>query len=230
MNFGYSEPGETVPLDREDEINRYSLQLYHHLIKMVDFFNKDIVDVGSGRGGGLSYIARTYSPSSMTGIDRSKSLIDFSKKHINHRNLQFLKGDAQNLPLENNSCDILLNVESSHRYKSIELFLTEVNRILRPGGYFLFADFRYPHEWPYIIKLFNNSGFKVLFEKDITSNILHSLNLDSERRISLVKSYAPKILQKNILNFTGSKGTETYNYFLTRKYTYKSFKLQKQDV
>jgi ubiquinone/menaquinone biosynthesis C-methylase UbiE len=230
MNYGYSDPGETVPLDSGDEKNRFSLQLYHHLIKMVDLANKDIVDVGSGRGGGLSYLARTCSPSSMIGIDRGKGSINFSQKHFNHRNLYFLKGDAHQLPLENNSCDILLNVESSHRYGSMELFLSQVNRVLRPGGYFLFADFRYHYEWSEMIKLFNNSGFKVLSEKDITSNILLSLNSDSERRISLVKRYAPRILQKSILNFTGSKGTETYNYFLTRKYTYMSFKLQKQDV
>jgi ubiquinone/menaquinone biosynthesis C-methylase UbiE len=229
MNFGYSEPGEKIMLESEDEKNRYSLQLYHHLIKMVDLTDKDIVDVGSGRGGGLYYIARTCSASSMIGIDREKSFIDFSRKYFKHRNLYFIKGDAQKLPLKNNSCDILLNVESSHRYGSMEQFLTEVNRILRPGGYFLFADFRYPHEWPDIIELFNNSGLKVLSEKDITSNIMHSLDLDSERRTSLVKRYAPMIMQKGILNFTGAKGTETYNYFLARKYTYKSFKLQKQD-
>ena len=226
MNYGYSEPGETILLDREDEINRYSLQMYHHLIRMADLTGKDIVDVGSGRGGGLNYIARTCSPSSMTGIDNGKGSVGFCRNHYDHRNLTFLAGDAQKLPLEDNSCDVLFNVESSHRYRSMKLFLKEVKRILRPGGYFLFADFRYHHEWPGIIELFNNYGFKVLFEKDITANIIHSLNMDSERRISLVRRYAPRVFQKGILNFTGSKGTETYDYFLTRKFTYRSFKLQ----
>jgi len=226
MNYGYSEPGENVLLDSEDEKNRYSLQLYHHLIKMTDLTGKDIVDVGSGRGGGLNYIARSFSPLSMTGIDNGKGSVEFCRKHYNNENLTFVPGDARKLPLEDNSCDVLLNVESSHRYRSMELFLKEVKRILRPGGYFLFADFRYHHEWPGIIRLFSDSGFKVLSEKDITTNILLSLDLDSERRISLVKRYAPGILQKGILNFTGSKGTETYDYFLTRKFTYRSFKLQ----
>jgi hypothetical protein len=67
----------------------------------------------------------------------------------------------------------------------------------------------------------------VIEERDISSHILHSLELDSERRASLVNSYAPEILKKAILNFTGAKGTATYDYFLTGKFIYKSFKIQK---
>ena len=227
MNYGYSEPGIVIPLDERDEKNRYSVQLYHHLAEMTDLRNKDVVEVGSGRGGGLAYISRKFCPASAIGVDLEKSAVAFSNKFHQYPNLTFITGNAQKLPLKDNTCDALFNVESSHRYRSVECFLNEVHRVLRPGGYFLFTDFRDSHKWPDLIALLNKSGFIVVEERDISSNVLHSLELDSERRMSLVKKYAPRILQKEILNFTGSKGTATYDCFLTGKFKYKSLKLRK---
>jgi ubiquinone/menaquinone biosynthesis C-methylase UbiE len=227
MNYGYSEPGVVIPLDERDEKNRYSVQLYHHMAEMTDLKNKDVVEVGSGRGGGLAYISRNFLPASAIGVDLEKSAVGFSNKFHQCPNLTFITGNAQKLPLKDNSCDALLNVESSHRYHSIDGFLNEAHRVLRPGGYFLFTDFRDSHKWPDLMALLNKSGFNVIEERDISSNILHALELDSERRTTLVKRYAPRMLQKAILNFTGSKGAATYDYFLTGKFTYKSFKLQK---
>lgn len=227
MNYGYSEPGVTIPLDETDEKNRYTVQLYHHMAELTDLKDKDIVEVGSGRGGGLAYIARKFQPASAVGIDLEKILVVFSNKFHKWPNLSFITGDAQNLPLRDNSCDVLLNVESSRYYTSIKTFFKEVNRVLRPGGYFLYTDFRDSRQWTDLLAMLNENGFNVVTEKDISPNILHSLDQDSERRASLVKKYAPKILQKSILNFTGSKGTATYNNFLTGKFIYKSFKIQK---
>jgi ubiquinone/menaquinone biosynthesis C-methylase UbiE len=227
MNYGYSEPGIVIPLDERDEKNRYSVQLYHQMAEMTDLKNKDVVEVGSGRGGGLEYISRKFHPASAIGVDLEKSAVGFSNKFHQYPNLSFITGNAQRLPLRDNSCDALFNVESSHRYHSIKGFLTEAHRVLRPGGYFLFTDFRDSHKWPDLMALLNKSGFIVIEERDISSNILLALELDSERRTSLAKRYAPRMLQKAILNFTGSKGTASYDYFLTGKFIYKSIKLQK---
>jgi ubiquinone/menaquinone biosynthesis C-methylase UbiE len=43
-------------------------------------------------------------------------------------------GDAENLPFPQVSFDAVINVESAHCYGSIERFLAEVHRVLRPGG------------------------------------------------------------------------------------------------
>jgi ubiquinone/menaquinone biosynthesis C-methylase UbiE len=227
MNYGYSDTAEKIALSNKDEKNRYSIQLYHYMSGLINLKNKDVVEVGSGRGGGLEYIARTSNAASLIGIDVEKSAVGFSNRHHRHPNLSYLEGDALKIPLEDNSCDVVLNVESSHRYRSMETFLTEVKRILRPGGTFLFTDFRFSHEWPDLNNLLEEHGFKVMSHKDITPNILHSLDRDSERRELLIKRYAPRILHKGILNFSGSKGSETYDLFTKREFVYKSFLLQK---
>ncbi len=227
MNFGYSDPDKILALDSADEENRFSIQLYNHLAGLVELNNKDIVEIGSGRGGGLAYIAKNNFPHSLIGIDLSQSAIDFSSRHHQFTNLSFQYGDAQQIPLKNNSCDIVLNVESSHRYLEMKRFLSEVIRILKTGGHFLFTDFRYDYEWTGIHELFVNSGLKILFEKDITPNVLLALEMDDQRRRTLVKKLAPKYLHLAMLNFAGTIGSETYNYFLSRKYVYKSYVFQK---
>ena len=46
MNFGFSDPDHDIPLDKENEPNRYSIQLYHHLAIEAEIENKNIVEIG----------------------------------------------------------------------------------------------------------------------------------------------------------------------------------------
>jgi ubiquinone/menaquinone biosynthesis C-methylase UbiE len=227
MNYGYYDPDKTLSLEKADEINRYSIQLYNHLTEIVDLKDKKIVEIGSGRGGGLAYIAKYYSPDTLKGIDLSLSAINSSNKNNQFSNVSFHQGDAQRIPLSDNSCDVVINVESSHRYPEMDHFMSEVIRILKKGGYFLFTDFRYDYEWTEVYKLFERPGLRKIFEKDITPYVLNALNVDDSRRRTLVKKLAPGYLQKAMLNFAGCIGSETYLFFLSRQYVYKSYAFQK---
>jgi len=229
MNYGYCETDKNVPLDHEDENNRYSIQLYDHLTANVELTYKDIVEIGCGRGGGLAYCSKKALPSSSLGIDIDRHAVDFANGFYNVNNLSFKTGDAHNLPLMNDSCDILLSVESSHRYQRMDIFLSEVNRVLRPGGYFLFTDFRYNYEWPEVQRLLSNSGMNVIMDKDITCCIIKALEKDDERRRTLIKKLVPKPFQKLTFKFAGNVGSGTYESFVKRKYIYQSYILQKPD-
>ena len=229
MNFGYSETDKKIPLDPEDEKNRYSIQLYHHLTENIELTYKDIVEIGCGRGGGLAYCSKRKSPSSLIGIDIDSGAVNFANGFYNISNLSFKTGDAHNLPLMNNSCDILLSVESSHRYLGMDIFLSEVNRVLRPGGYFLFTDFRYDYEWPEVQRLLLNLGMNVIMDKDITHCIIKALEEDDERRRKLIKKLVPKPFQNLTLKFAGNVGSGTFKSFVNRKYVYQSYILQKPD-
>ena len=61
MNYGYAAPAadaDTIPrLQPADERDRLCIQLYLHAIDHADLRGKDVLEVGSGRGGGASYIA-----------------------------------------------------------------------------------------------------------------------------------------------------------------------------
>ncbi|MHC1702620.1 MAG: class I SAM-dependent methyltransferase [Tenuifilaceae bacterium] len=227
MNYGYSEKDEEIPLEVHDEPNRYSIQLYHQLAKTLNLKDKSIVEVGCGRGGGLSYITRKFETKYALGIDLDKTAIEFCNKQHAHKALSFMQGDAQKLPLSDNSCDVVLNVESSHRYPDIDQFLSEVKRILRPEGHFLLTDFRYDYEMEEFKKIIDRSGLQLISEKYITKEVVAALEMDDKRKREIVYRLAPRFLHKTALNFAGAVGSKTYNQFFTRKYEYFNYVLKK---
>lgn len=227
MNYGYHDENQKVTIDGHNEHNRYSIQLYHHLASAAEIQNKDIVEIGCGRGGGLSYIAKKFSVASALGVDLNKQAVAFCNKHHKVDGLSFRHGDAQNLDLAHNTCDIVLNVESSHHYPNMQAFLHEVHRILRPGGYFLFTDFRYDFEMEDMKKLLETSGLTVMKENLINKEVVVALELDDKRKRELIKKLAPKFLHKIALNFAGTVGSDTYNKIASNNYVYFSYVLRK---
>jgi ubiquinone/menaquinone biosynthesis C-methylase UbiE len=227
MNYGYSN-GEELMLDSKgDKENRYSIQLYHLLADAVDMSNRHILEVGSGRGGGLAYISREFKPQSATGMDLDSTAVSFSNQYHASDKLKFVQGDAQQIPMENNSYDVIINVESSHRYADMRKFLSEVNRVLQPGGYFLFTDFRFDYEMPELNEELKLSGLTLLKEEDITMQVVKALELDDSRKRKLVEKLTPKLLHKVALNFAGTVGSSTYTQFQTRKFVYMNYVFQK---
>ena len=228
MNFGYHNDSVTVALLPGDEKNRYPIQLYHQLALRADLELKDICEVGSGRGGGLAWIHKTFNPKSSIGVDLNPQAVKFCNQYYLMQDLRFEKGDAQSLPLTDNSFDIVLNVESSHRYPSFELFLSEAYRILRDDGTLLFTDFRRHIDMDAMNAAILASDFHVMDQEIITPCILKALELDDARRRDLVKRLVPKVLQNLALNFAGAKGTETYHNFSENKFVYFVYVLKKK--
>ena len=131
-----------IPLDAADEPHRYFIQLYHRTATQVDLAGKKVLECSCGHGGGASYLVRTQHPASYTGLDLNPAGIEFAKNRHHLPNLDFIEGNAQALPFADESFDALVNVEASHLYPDFPKFLTEVARVLRPGGHFLYTDFR----------------------------------------------------------------------------------------
>ena len=141
LNLGYlSNADQQSAEDSPDIADRVCERLYDQVVSGVDLAGREAVEVGCGAGGGSAYLARTYRPASFVGIDLNKSLIAWCRTHHDAANLQFLQGDAQDLPIASSSVDAVINIESSHCYPSRSEFFKEVMRILRPGGSFLYAD------------------------------------------------------------------------------------------
>lgn len=228
MNYGYHDPDEPITLASHHESNRYSIQLYHHFTQHVPIHQKDIVEIGSGRGGGISYLTETFQPKSAIGIDLEEKAVHFSNKHHKQPNLTFLQGDAQKLNLKNESFDVVINVESSHRYPDNEAFLSEVHRILRPNGHFFYTDFRYNHEIDKFKEQLSRCGMQIIHEKNINDQVVEALNQDDQRRRDLVKKLTPFFLHKVALNFSGAIDSETYRRIKNKEYIYFSYILVKK--
>jgi ubiquinone/menaquinone biosynthesis C-methylase UbiE len=143
INLGYEEdPPMALPLEASDVPDRYGAQLYHRTATQVDLTGKRVLEVSCGHGGGASYLVRTLGPASYTGLDFNRAGINFCRKRHNLPGLDFVCGNAENLPFADQSFDVVINIEASVTYLRVPRFLAEVARVLRPGGHFLYADLR----------------------------------------------------------------------------------------
>ena len=214
---------------KEDDRNRYCIQLYNHIVTSlpVELKGLDILSVGSGRGGGASYVARYFNPGSITGLDLCRKAIKFCTEHYAIKWVSFICGNALNLPFQNNSLDVVIGIESSHGYPNIKRFFSEVGRVLKPGGYFLLSDFRNKNYIELLREQLRGSGLKTVKEETITPNIIKALDLDSERREELIRRLVPKLLHKPSMALAWVKGTGAYTSFVTRNKEYLNFVLQK---
>jgi ubiquinone/menaquinone biosynthesis C-methylase UbiE len=79
-------------------------------------------------------------------------------------------------------------------YPNITKFLNEVRRVLKPNGYFLYADLRYQEKIEAWRAQLLSTGLKLVREEDISDNVSKAIELDRMRRIWLVKTYTPAIM------------------------------------
>ena len=229
MNYGYVDLEQDIkPLlsDYEQE-ELYSAQLYHHVANAISINGLDVLEVGCGRGGGSSYITRYLHPKTMTGVDFSERNIKFCQKNHVIPQLNFCIGDAESLEFADCSFDAVVNVESSHCYASIENFFSGVYRVLRPNGHFLFADFRSKDEIDNIKGLLQSSGFKILKSEIITDNVVKAMDLDNERKLTLIKQNGSKYLQELLSWFAGCQESPIYKALKNRDVEYFCYVLQK---
>jgi SAM-dependent methyltransferase len=227
MNYGFqpASGGNALSLNPADEPDRLCIQLYERVTGDVDLRGAKVLEVGSGRGGGASYVARYGQPASMTGVDYSREAVLFCEgRHRNVLNLDFKIGDAENLSLPDASFDAVINVESSHCYGNIPKFFSEVARVLRPGGRFLFADLREPSEMEELRKqLKSTSGFELLQEEDITSGVMAALTADDARKRAMIESLVAPSLRPLFEEFAGVAGGQIFERLKNRTLVYSRF-------
>jgi SAM-dependent methyltransferase len=231
MNYGYatSEPN-SLALAAADEADRNWIQLYHHVAGSIDLSGLTVLEIGSGRGGGSSFIKRYLKPARMIGLDLSKHAVELSRKRHPMDGLEFRIGDAERLPFEDGTMDAVINVESSHCYPSFDRFLAEVHRVLRPGGHFLYADFRNRENVQTWRKSLQDCGLILLRETDITANVVTALERDNERKLALIDRLVPKRLRASFLDFAAVKGSALFEGFSTGRISYRSFVLQRSGL
>jgi ubiquinone/menaquinone biosynthesis C-methylase UbiE len=182
FNFGYEEdPPMALPLEPSDEANRYCIQLYHVTASQVDLTGKEVLEVSCGAGGGASYIMRTLGPASYTGLDLNPVSVDLARKSHNLPGLDFVRGDAENLPFPDESFDAVINVEASHQYPDFARFLAEVARVLRPGGHFLYTDNRRPQAIAGWDTLLSEAPLLQVSQRDILEEAKRGLAANTQR-------------------------------------------------
>jgi ubiquinone/menaquinone biosynthesis C-methylase UbiE len=228
MNYGYAPSASETALilRKEDEINRYSLQLYHYLVSILEVKGAEILEVGSGRGGGANYIKKYLEPKSITGLDIARNAVKLANENHSGEGLQFVQGNAEHLPFADESFDVVINVESCHAYGSVPAFLKEVKRVLRPGGYFLCADMRSPNGMQTLKNNLLATGMRVSIQEDITENVINAIDLEETVKQKRISDNIPKWIQKTFKEFAGVKGSKIHKDLKNCSLVYHRFVLQ----
>lgn len=197
MNLGYLEldaPRRPVELEGADEPYRLAIQLYQHVLRETDVEGRQLLEVGCGCGGGASFIMRYLRPASLVGVDLLAQHVELCGRLHQLPGLSFRVADAEALPFPDGSFDGVVNIESSHSYYSMERFLAEVYRVLRPQGYFWLADLR-PRtpEWgadrsiAQLTARLESGGLTLLRKENITANVLGAMDALEEIKRMMIK-------------------------------------------
>ena len=128
MNYGFADaakPDRGIDLTPAEEAQRVCCQLYDEVAGAVVIADQDVVEVSCGRGGGAAFVARHKGPRTLTGVDIAPSAIEFCRRVHHLDSLRFVQGDAECLPLFDESCDIAINIEASFCYGKFDRFLAE---------------------------------------------------------------------------------------------------------
>ncbi|MBN2480300.1 MAG: class I SAM-dependent methyltransferase [Bacteroidales bacterium] len=129
--------------EMKESLEKRQSNLTNHCITLVgNLANKRVLDVGCGNGTQSIYIANQYNPIETIGIDLNPDNIDLAlRQELNGNRVVFYVDDAHKLDtIANRSIDTLICIESAFHYHDKELFLKQVNRVLKQNGEFLIAD------------------------------------------------------------------------------------------
>lgn len=209
LNHGYvPAAGVALAIPADLETFRYPIQLYHNLAEKIDWRGRDALEVSSGMGGGMVWISRTFLPKRFVGLDIAAASTSACRKRFGHLGLEFATGDAEAMPFAGASFDIVLNVESSLNYPDFPRFLGEVVRVLRPGGHFLYADYRKPGKMAMVKAALSAMPMEILKMEDVTPGIVAGLAHEEKRKSALIGRIVPGPLRATARRFAGGGDRE----------------------
>jgi ubiquinone/menaquinone biosynthesis C-methylase UbiE len=97
-----------------------------------------LLDIGTGTGRLLELLGQGRPGLALFGLDRSAGMLSVARQARAQLNL--VRGAAETLPFPNESFDIVTTTLSFHHWSNQPEALSEVRRVLRPGGAFALAD------------------------------------------------------------------------------------------
>ncbi|MGL1959092.1 MAG: malonyl-ACP O-methyltransferase BioC [Colwellia sp.] len=98
--------------------------------------NLTVLDLGSGTGFFTDLLASTYQH--VIGLDISTNMLHFAKKNRNE-NITWLEADAHNIPLKDQSVNLIYSNLVIQWFDPLELAIQEMLRVLKPGGLIIFT-------------------------------------------------------------------------------------------
>jgi len=135
--------------DKYDLMNDFMSFGIHRIWKknlinwMNPIINKKLVDVACGTGDlGKLFLDFTNKNGEIICVDPNRGMISKGKEKLkNYKNIKWIIASAENLPIEENSCDYYTISFGLRNTKNLNHSISEAYRVLKPGGRYLCLEF-----------------------------------------------------------------------------------------
>ncbi len=144
-----------------------SYEHWHRYFYATQFVKgKKVLDIACGEGYGVNLLGETAEV--VVGVDISEATIDLAKQRYQKKNISFLHGSADDIPIEgNNRFDVVVSFETIEHLDAMaqEGFLKEVKRLLKNDGILIISS---PNKLVYsdIPKYKNEFHIKEFYENE----------------------------------------------------------------
>ena len=180
-------------MNKNETLERRQLNLTDYCLSKTECLSKKtILEIGCGNGIQSMYVSDNFKPHTVIGIDLNPDNIKIAKENsIGKNNLHFYVDDAHKLDqIADNSIDVAICIESAFHYPQKELFLKQIERVLKPQGKFIIADIINKsakrkqigiwkrsmafHHWTeeQYMNSFNSSKLELQLKENITSQVM----------------------------------------------------------
>ncbi|KHE72012.1 class I SAM-dependent methyltransferase [Halobacillus sp. BBL2006] len=192
-----------------------------------------VLDIATGGG----HVAKSLSPlvRSVFATDLTKDMLQNTAKHLRAlSNIHFVVADAEELPFLDESFDAVTCRIAPHHFPSPESFITEVERVLKPGGIFLMIDNVAPEDedldnfYNTFEKMRDCSHVRALMVSE-WKRLLHGATLSIEQELTRKKTLPfPDWVKRTLDNDQERKDVERYFQNAEEK-AFSYFSIQKEN-
>ncbi len=113
---------------------------------------KQILDIATGTGD-LALMMTKLNPDRIVGLDISEGMLEVGRNKIEKANLsnkiKMVVGDSENIPFEDNTFDAITVSFGVRNFENLDKGLTEILRVLKPGGRFVVLETSNPTKFPF---------------------------------------------------------------------------------
>lgn len=128
--------GERLEFYEFSDVTIEHLHRYSVVMEIVK--SRRVLDIASGEGYGSSLLSK--SALSVIGVDIDAESIENAKVKYNSTNLEFRYGSTSNIPIPDNSVDVVVSFETIEHHDEHEKMMFEIKRVLTPEGILIMSS------------------------------------------------------------------------------------------
>lgn len=170
---------------------------------------QSVLDVATGTGDVALMAYKLLSPAKIIGIDISEGMLQIGREKVTKAGLnnviELQKGDSETINFADNSFDAVTVAFGVRNFQNLEQGLSEILRVLRPGGKLVVLEFSKP-KWPFVRSFYN------LYMKIVAPGMGKLFSKNKEAYAYLDESIRKFPEGKNFLNILDALGYKNLEY------------------